>query len=121
MAYILPYQDTLKIYDKPKTYKDQATIETVNAGLPYYVTSMKYGFEGLHQPVAGTVSNIGPFGTITDSLWADCTKSRYQLDNTICRCSLADDGIVHQLWTPRLAFLTEESARYYAETGRTIK
>ena len=125
------YPDSFDIvtYNKPITYTDQATVETVNAGMPYYVASPKYGYEGEHIPVAGSVSSIAnideqtgelkpdSYDTVT-SLWVTCTASRYQFDRPFRRCSLSDDGVVHQTYNPRMAFTTMESALYYAETGK---
>ena len=125
MAYLLSY----KTYNKPKTYKDQATIETVNAGIPYYVASPKYGYEGEHIPVAGSVSSMSdidkqtgelkpaPYNRAT-SLWVTCTASRRQFDKPFRRCSLSDDGVVHNTYSPRMAFTNMFSALYYAETGK---
>ena len=116
-------------YNKPKTYKDQATIETVNAGMPYYVASPKYGYEGEHIPVAGSVSSIANIDSQTGelkpasydtetSLWVTCTVSRYQSDKPFKRCSLSDDGVIHNIYSPRMAFTNIFSALYYAETGK---
>ena len=117
------------IYNKPITYIDQATIETVNAGMPYYVASPKYGYEGEHIPVAGSVSSIANIDEQTGelkpskldtatSLWVTCTASRYQYDKPFRRCSLSDDGVVHNTYSPRMAFTNIFSALYYAETGK---
>ena len=125
MTYSLSY----KTYNKPKTYKDQATIETVNAGIPYYVASPKFGYEGVHVPIAGSVSNISNIDEQTaelkpasynsaTSLWVTCTASRRQFDNPFKRCSLSDDGVLHQTYSPRMAFTNIFSALYYAETGK---
>ena len=123
----MAYSPSYKTYNKPKTYKDQATIETVNAGIPYYVASPKFGYEGVHTPIAGSVSKLidmneqtGTFSTRGEStsLWVTCTASRYQFDRPFRRCSLSDDGVVHQTYNPRMAFTTMESALYYAETGK---
>ena len=116
-----------KHYNKPKTYKQQATVDTVNAGIPYYVASPKYGYEGVHVPIAGSVSKLtdinketGTFSTSREStsLWVTCTASRYQYDKPFIRCSLSDDGVVHQTYSPRMAFLDPFSAKHYAETGK---
>lgn len=116
-----------KHYNKPKTYKQQATVDTVNAGIPYYVASPKYGYEGVHVPIAGSVSKLtdinketGTFSTSREStsLWVTCTASRYQSDKPFIRCSLSDDGVVHQTYSPRMAFLDPFSAKHYAETGK---
>ena len=116
-------------YNKPITYTDQATVETVNAGMPYHVASPKYGYEGEHIPVAGSVSSISdideqtgelkpaPYNRAT-SLWVTCTASRRQFDKPFRRCSLSDDGVVHQTYNPRMAFTNIFSALYYAETGK---
>ena len=116
-------------HNKPITYTDQATVETVNAGMPYYVSSPKYGYEGEHMPVAGSVSSIAnideqtgelkpaSYDTAT-SLWVTCTASRRQFDKPFKRCSLSDDGVVHQTYSPRMAFTNIFSALYYAETGK---
>ena len=116
-------------YTKPITYADQATVETVNAGMPYYVASPKYGYEGENIPVAGSVSGIAnideqtgelkpaPYDTAT-SIWVTCTVSRRQFDSPFRRCSLSDDGVVHQTYSPRMAFTNIFSALYYAETGK---
>ena len=114
-------------YNKPITYTDQATIETVNAGIPYYVASPKYGYEGEHIPVTGSVSKLidmdeqtGTFSTRIEStsLWVTCTASRYQFDRPFRRCSLSDDGVIHNTYSPRMAFTNMFSALYYAETGK---
>ena len=119
----------IETYNKPITYTDQATVETVNAGMPYYVSSPKYGYEGGHIPVAGSVSSISdideqtaelkpaPYNRAT-SLWVTCTASRHQFNKPFRRCSLSDDGVVHQTYSPRMAFTNIFSALYYAETGK---
>ena len=116
-------------YNKPITYTDQATVETVNAGIPYYVASPKYGYEGEHMPVAGSVSSIAnideqtgelkpaSYDTAT-SLWVTCTDSRRQFNGPFSRCSLSDDGVIHNTYSPRMAFTNIFSALYYAETGK---
>ena len=121
--------DFIKTYNKPITYTDQATIETVNAGMPYYVASPKYGYEGEHIPVAGSVSSIvnideqtgelkpASYDTAT-SLWVTCTASRYQFNRPFKRCSLSDDGVIHNTYNPRMAFTNMFSALYYTETGK---
>ena len=121
--------DFIKTYNKPITYTDQATIETVNAGMPYYVASPKYGYEGEHIPVAGSVSSIvnideqtgelkpASYDTAT-SLWVTCTASRYQFNRPFKRCSLSDYGVIHNTYNPRMAFTNMFSALYYAETGK---
>ena len=119
----------VETYNKPITYTDQATVETVNAGMPYYVASPKYGYEGEHIPVAGSVSSISDIDEQTaelkpasynsaTSLWVTCTASRRQFDKPFRRCSLSDDGVVHQTYNPRMAFTNMLSALYYAETGK---
>ena len=119
----------IEIYNKPITYTDQATVETVNAGIPYYVASPKYGYEGGHIPVAGSVSGISNIDEQTGelkpasynkatNLWVTCTASRYQFDKPFRRCSLSDDGVVHNTYSPRMAFTNIFSALYYAETGK---
>ena len=114
-------------YNKPITYADQATVETVNAGMPYYVASPKYGYEGVHVPIAGTVSKLtgidqstGEYNSDQTSTteWVTCTASRYQFDKPFKRCSLSDDGVLHQTYNPRMAFTNIFSALYYAETGK---
>ena len=121
------HQFSIETYYKPITYNDQATVETVNAGMPYYVASPKYGYEGEHIPVAGSVSKLmdmneqtGTFSTRREStsLWVTCTASRRQFNRPFTRCSLSDDGVLHQTYSPRMAFTTMESAMYYAETGK---
>ena len=119
----------VETYSKPITYADQATVETVNAGMPYYVASPKYGYEGEHMPVAGSVSIVSSmdeqtgelkpkeYDTATD-LWVTCTASRHQFDKPFNRCSLLDDGVIHQTYNPRMAFTNIFSALYYAETGK---
>ena len=115
--------------NKPITYADQATVETVNAGMPYHVASPKYGYEGEHIPVAGSVSIVSSMDEQTGELkpsrydgayglWVTCTASRYQSNKPFRRCSLSDDGIVHQTYNPRMAFTNIFSALYYAETGK---
>ena len=125
---MVPYPNyKAKTYHKPITYNDQATIETVNAGIPYYVASPKFGYEGDHIPVAGSVSKLidmdeqtGIFSTGREStsLWVTCTASRRQFDKPFRRCSLSDDGVLHQTYNPRMAFTNIFSALYYAETGK---
>ena len=114
-------------YSKPITYADQATIQTVNAGMPYYIASPKYGYEGEHIPVAGSVSKLVDIdeqtgilstGRESTSLWVTCTTSRYQFDRYFRRCSLSDDGVIHNTYSPRMAFTNIFSALYYAETGK---
>ena len=116
-------------YNKPITYADQATIETVNAGMSYYVASPKYGYEGEHRPVAGSVSMVCDIDEQTGvlkpasynrdtSLWVTCTASRYQSNRPFKRCSLSDDGVIHQTYNSRMAFTNIFSALYYAETGK---
>lgn len=119
----------IETYNKPITYTNQATVETVNAGMPYYVSSPKYGYEGEHIPVAGSVSMVysinkqtgelkpASYDTAT-SLWVTCTASRYQFDRPFTRCSLSDDGVIHNIYSPRMAFTNIFSALYYAETGK---
>ena len=122
-------QDFIKTYNKPITYADQATVETVNAGIPYYVASPKYGYEGEHIPVAGSVSGISSIDEQTgelkpasygslDSIWVTCTASRYQSNKPFRRCSLLDDGVIHNTYSPRMAFTNMFAALYYAETGK---
>ena len=119
----------LETYNKPITYTDQATIETVNAGIPYHVASPKYGYEGEHIPVAGSVSSISDIDEQTGelkpasynkatNLWVTCTASRYQSNKPFRRCSLLDDGVIHNTYSPRMAFTNIFSALYYAETGK---
>ena len=127
MAYYRNHK--VETYNKPITYADQATVETVNAGMPYYVASPKYGYEGEHIPVAGSVSSIydideqtgqlkpSKYDTVT-SLWVTCTVSRYQFDRPFRRCSLSDDGVIHNTYSPRMAFTNMFAALYYAETGK---
>ena len=121
------HQFSIETYNKPVTYTDQATIQTVNAGMPYYVSSPKYGYEGAHVPVAGSVSKLidmdeqtGIFSTGREStnLWATCTASGRQFDKPFRRCSLSDDGVIHNTYSPRMAFTNMFSALYYAETGK---
>ena len=125
MAYHQPFD--IVTYNKPITYTDQATVETVNAGMPYYVASPKYGYEGEHIPVAGSVSKLtsidqstGEHNSDKESFteWVTCTASRDQFDKPFKRCSLSDDGVVHQTYSPRMAFTNIFSALYYAETGK---
>lgn len=116
--------------NKPKTYQNQATVETVNAGIPYYVASPEFGYEGVNVPLANSVSEISTIDPYTgelqpkpwnrpDSLWVTCTHhSRYQGDKPLRRCSLSDDGVIYQTYNSKLAFLDPFSAKYYAETGR---
>lgn len=119
----------VETYSKPITYADQATVETVNAGMPYYVASPKYGYEGEHIPVAGSVSTVSTIDEQTgelkpasyntvNSLWVTCTASKRQFNRPFLRCSLSDDGVVHQTYNPRMAFTNIFSALYYAETGK---
>lgn len=122
-----PGSHKVETYYKPIIYADQATVETVNAGMPYYVASPKHGYEGEHIPVAGSVSKLIDIdeqtgilstGRESTSLWVTCTASRYQFDRPFKRCSLSDDGVVHQTYSPRMAFTNIFSALYYAETGK---
>ena len=117
----------VETYHKPITYNDQATIQTVNAGMPYYVASPKYGYEGEHMPVAGSVSKLVDIdeqtgilstGRESTSLWVTCTASRYQFNKPFRRCSLSDDGVIHNTYSPRMAFTNIFAALYYAETGK---
>lgn len=124
-----PRNPKIETYYKPLVYNDQATIQNVNAGMPYYVASPKFGYEGEHIPVAGSVSSISDideqtgelkpakWNTVT-SLWVTCTASRYQFDSPFKRCSLSDDGVIHNTYSPRMAFTNIFSALYYAETGK---
>ena len=114
-------------YNKPIIYQDQATLETINAGMPYYVASPKYGYEGEHIPVAGTVSKLididqstGEHNSDRESFseWVTCTASRYQFDKPFKRCSLLDNGVINNTYSPRMAFTNMFSALYYAETGK---
>lgn len=116
-------------HNKPITYTDQATVETVNAGIPYYVASPKYGYEGEHIPVTGSVSGVSDIDEQTGelkpasynkatNLWVTCTASRYQSNKPFRRCSLSDDGVIHNIYSPRMAFTDIFSALYYAETGK---
>lgn len=125
------HQFNIETYYKPITYNDQATVETVNAGMPYYVSSPKYGYEGAQIPVAGSVSSIANIDEQTGelkptsydratSLWVTCTVSRYQFNRPFRRCSLSDDGVIHNTYSPRMAFTNIFSALYYAETGKLI-
>lgn len=117
----------IETYHKPLMYTDQATIQTVNAGMPYYVASPKYGYEGAHVPVTGSVSKLidmdeqtGIFSTGREStsIWVTCTASRRQFNKPFKRCSLSDDGVIHNTYSPRMAFTNMFSALYYAETGK---
>lgn len=116
--------------NKPKTYQNQATVETVNEGRPYYVASPDFGYEGVHVPIAGSVSEVSCIDpktgelipkdwNVPDRLWVTCTHSRYQGNQLFRRCSLSDDGVIYQTYSTRLAFLDPFSAKYYAETGKT--
>ena len=124
---ISPGSFHIETYKKPITYADQATVETVNAGMPYYVSSPEYGYEGEHIPVAGSVSMVSSIneqtgilstGRESTSLWVTCTTSKYQFDKPFKRCSLSDDGVIHNTYSPRMAFTNIFSALYYAETGK---
>lgn len=55
-------------YNKPKTYQNQATVDTVNAGIPYYVAGPKFGYEEPHVPIVGTVSNLSRINSETGEL-----------------------------------------------------
>ena len=124
-----PGSINIEPYNKPITYTDQATIQTVNAGMPYYVASPKYGYEGVHVPIAGSVSSIANIDEQTGelkpskldtatSLWVTCTASRYQFNKLFRRCSISDDGVIHNTYSPRMAFTTMESAMHYVKTGK---
>lgn len=117
-----------KQYTKPKLYADMATAKSLNDGIPYYIGSPTFGYEGAQVPVAGTLSNFGRINKetgevdtnyVTNSFWITCTASRYQSGCTYRRCSLADDGVTYQTYSDRLAFLTVESAVDYSNTGIT--
>jgi len=122
-----PIQKRKEYTNKPRRYKHQATVETVNAGQPYYIASPTYGYEGLHLPVAGSVSELPDCNHKTGvidlrrsafpSLWVTTTASRYQFGDKFHRCSLSDEGVVYQTYNDRLVFLTEEAAKHYASTG----
>lgn len=121
------HQFSIETYNKPVTYTDQATIQTVNTGMPYYVASPKFGYEGEYMPIAGSVSKLIDMdeqtgilstGRESTSLWVTCTASRYQFDRPFRRCSLSDDGVIHNTYSPRMAFTNIFSALYYAETGK---
>lgn len=58
----------MQTLDKPKTYQNQATVETVNAGIPYYVASPEFGYEGVHVPIAGSVSEMSTINPHTGEL-----------------------------------------------------
>lgn len=117
--------------DKPKTYPYQATVEYVNNGGIYYIGSKEFGYEGKHVPVKGSVSNhawicqktgsINYSERLSKSLWVTCTESRYQFDDKYKRCSLKDDGVEYQVGSDRMAFTTQEAARYYSKTGKFLK
>ena len=117
-----------KQYAKPKTYHDMATVTSVNEGMPYYIGSPTFGYEGAQIPVAGTLSKFSWINEktgeidksyITESFWITCTASRYQGNSPYKRCSLSDDGVIPQTYSDRLAFLTIESAVDYSNTGIT--
>ena len=114
--------------DKPKLYEDMATAKSLNDGIPYYIGSPTFGYEGAQVPVAGTLSKFSRINEetgeideshITGSLWITCTASRYQSSSLYRRCSLADDGVTYQTYSDRLAFLTVEAALDYSNTGKT--
>ena len=119
----------LKQYDKPEVYPNQATIETVNAGTPFYVGSPDYDYEGAYVPIAGSVSKLVDINELTgeftsdrvvfNSDWVTCTASPNQSNKQLFkRCSLQDKGVIHQTYNSRLAFLDPVSAKYYADTGK---
>lgn len=116
-------------YNKPKVYKNQATVDIVNAGIPYYVGNPDYGFEGVHVPIAGTVSELTRINEKTGELlinlpdantstWVTCVINNPESDKIYRRCSLKDVGVIHQTYNSRMAFLDPFSAKYYAETGK---
>ena len=114
--------------NKPKLYADMATAKLLNDGIPYYIGSPTFGYEGAQVPVAGTLSNFGRINEetgemdtnyVTNSFWITCTSSKYQCGCIYKRCSLADDGVTYQTYNDRLAFLTVESAVDYSNTGKT--
>ena len=118
----------IKEYYKPITYPDMATVESVNAGEPYYVASPTFGYEGVYVPVKGTVSchsrvdevtGIIDESSETNSIWVTCTTGVYQGDKSFRRYSLRDNGVIYQEYNDRLAFTNIFAALYYAETGRT--
>lgn len=104
-----------------------ATVTSVNEGIPYYVGSPTFGYEGAQVPMAGTLSMFSRINEetgeidksrITESFWITCTASRYQGSSQYRRCSLSDDGVIHQTYSDRLAFLTIEAALNYSNTGK---
>ena len=118
----------IEYLNKPKLYADMATAKSLNDGIPYYIGSPTFGYEGAQVPVAGTLSKFSCINEetgeidksrITESFWITCTASRYQGGFQYRRCSLLDDGVLHQTYSDRLAFLTIESALDYSNTGKT--
>lgn len=114
--------------NKPKLYADMATAKSLNDGIPYYIGSPTFGYEGAQVPIAGTLSKFSRINEetgeidksrITESFWITCTASRYQRGRTYRRCSLSDDGVIYQTYSDRLAFLTIEAALDYSNTGIT--
>lgn len=104
-----------------------ATAKSVNEGITYYIGGPTFGYEGAQVPVAGTLSKFSRIneetGEIdkshkTESFWITCTASRYQGSSPYRRCSLLDDGVLHQTYNDRLAFLTIEAALDYSNTGK---
>ena len=126
---ICNYKPHISTYPKPRTYQGQATLETVNAGMPYYVASPKYGYAGMHIPIAGSVSKLTDINKLTGEYnsdrtssteWVTCTTSRHQFDKPFKRRSLSDDGVLYQTYSPRMAFLNIYAALCYAQTGQVI-
>lgn len=64
--------------NKPKLYADMATAKSLNDGIPYYIGSPTFGYEGAQVPVAGTLSKFSRINEetgeidkshLTESLW----------------------------------------------------
>ena len=118
----------IEYLNKPKLYADMATAKSLNDGIPCYIGSPTFGYEGAQVPVAGTLSKFSRIDEetgeidkshISESLWITCTASRYQGSSLYRRCSLLDAGVLQQTYNDRLAFLTIESALDYSNTGKT--
>lgn len=111
-------------------YKDQATLEYVNKGNPYFVSSPDYGYEGEFIPIAGSVSTMEYINETTGkpisyrdsgNLWVTCIKSIHSYNKPYHRCSLLDDGVIYSTYSTRLAFTNPFAAKYYAETGKLME
>lgn len=114
-------------YKKPKSYYNQATLDTVNAGQPFYVGSVKFGYCGMIKPIKETLINKERFinkinlHAVCQSTICQGIKYKNSSDKTkdkIEEIFLKDEGVIHQEYNDRLAFLDEWSAIHYSKTGK---